>query len=133
MDTSNVFSGIYNNMPDILAHPERYTDKVTHFSAGGLGACAYQEYITAAELARCWQHEEYRSGCPKCGETAYITRWAGHTNAGGYWQMKSFCPRCGKEDNDSSCRHTTPKGEDIHWKRMRDIVKEVQETIKNNQ
>ena len=119
------FSEIYTNISAILAHPEQYTDNVTHFSAGGHGACAYQEDITAAELAMCWQHEEYQHRCPVCGETAYITLWAGHATGGGYWQIKSYCPHCGHENNGRYCGYTNLKGEPIRWTRMRDILKEV--------
>lgn len=62
------FSMLYENMPSILAKPELYAVKITHFSAGGLGACAYGQNITIAELVRCWQHQEYQTECPHCGK-----------------------------------------------------------------
>ena len=103
-------------MQDILWHPEQNKEIVTHFSAGGFGACAYQAEITVAELVSCWQHEEYQAKCPYCGETAYIIRWAGKVNDGCFWDIRSFCPHCGKEHHAGMCGYKNIKGEDIHYK-----------------
>jgi hypothetical protein len=131
MDTTNVFSEIYSNMSDILAHPERYTDKVTGFSAGGHGAKAYGDNVTAAELVGCWQHEEYNIGCPICESAANITFWAGNCASGGYWQIRAYCPQCGKEINYH--RSSYPFADiKTHWTKMKEILDEVRENIKNN-
>lgn len=76
-----------------LAHPEDYPQAVTTFGAGGLGA-GFSRPVSAATLARCWEVPQFRVACRHCGEDAYIYRFAGHTNAGGYWCMEAYCPRC---------------------------------------
>ena len=91
------FSEVYEHRAEILAHPEEYDSIITHFSAGGLGACAYSRNISIATLVRCWEHPEYRISCPECGGEALITMFAGAVNSGGYWALKCFCPTCGKE------------------------------------
>ena len=91
------FSEVYEHRAEILAHPEEYDSIITHFSAGGLGACAYGRNISIATLVRCWEHPEFRISCPECGGEALITMFAGAVNSGGYWALKCFCPTCGKE------------------------------------
>ncbi|MBR0116143.1 MAG: hypothetical protein IJM04_02555 [Prevotella sp.] len=91
------FSEVYEHRADILAHPEEYDSIITHFSAGGLGACAYSRNISIATLVRCWEHPEFRISCPECGGEALITMFAGAVNSGGYWALRCFCPTCGKE------------------------------------
>ena len=91
------FSSLYENIRIVLGKPTIYEEKITHFSAGGLGACAYSDDISIGELAKCWQHEEYHIKCQHCGEVAYITLWAGSVGCGGYWEIKAYCPHCGKE------------------------------------
>ena len=91
------FSEVYEHRTDILAHPEEYDSIITHFSAGGLGVCAYGRNISIATLVRCWEHTEYRILCPECGGEALITMFAGAVNSGGYWALRCFCPTCGKE------------------------------------
>ncbi len=91
------FSEVYEHRAEILAHPEEYDSIITHFSAGGLGACAYSRNISIATLVRCWEHPEFRISCPECGGEALITMFAGAVNSGGYWALKCFCPTCGKE------------------------------------
>ena len=91
------FSEVYEHRTEILAHPEEYDSIITHFSAGGLGVCAYGRNISIATLVRCWEHTEYRILCPECGGEALITMFAGAVNSGGYWALRCFCPTCGKE------------------------------------
>ena len=57
------FSSLYENYQIVLGKPTIYAEKITHFSAGGLGACAYSDDISIGELAKCWQHEEYHIKC----------------------------------------------------------------------
>ena len=90
------FSEVYKHRADILAHPEEYDSIITHFSAGGLGGCAYGRNISIATLVRCWEHPEFRISCPECDEEALITMFAGSVNSGGYWVLRCFCPTCGK-------------------------------------
>ena len=129
MEEKIPFSVLYENMQAILDKPKLYSVKVTCFSAGGLGACAYSQPITIAELVRCWQHEEYQIQCPNCGETAYITQWAGHVNGGGYWEINAYCPHCGKE-------HHFPRAfspathHKIHWTKMRNVLQEERNAMK---
>ena len=124
------FSMLYENMPSILAKPELYAVKITHFSAGGLGACAYGQDITIAELVRCWQHQEYQTECPHCGQVAYITQWAGHVNGGGYWEINAYCPHCGKKHHfpRASSPATHHK---IHWTKIREVLQEERNAIKD--
>ena len=124
------FSLLYENMQAILDKPKLYSVKVTCFSAGGLGACAYGQSITIAELVRCWQHKEYQIQCPNCGETAYITQWAGHVNGGGYWEINAYCPHCGESHHFP--RASSPvTHHKIHWTKMRNILQEEKNAIKN--
>ena len=123
------FSELYENMQAILDSPNIYPIEITQFSAGGLGACVYSQSITIAELVRCWQHKEYQIQCPNCGETAYITQWAGHANGGGYWEINACCPHCGK-------KHHLPRASSpathhiIHWTKMRDVLQEERNAMK---
>ena len=129
MEEKIPFSVLYENMQAILDKPMLYFVEITRFSAGGLGACAYSQPITIAELVRCWQHEEYQIQCPNCGETAYITQWAGHVNGGGYWEINAYCPHCGKE-------HHFPRAfspathHKIHWTKMRNVLQEERNAMK---
>lgn len=117
---------LHENMQAVLDNAALYSAEITHFSAGGLGACAYSDDISAGELARCWQHEEYRITCPHCGEKSYITRWAGHVNGGGYREIVLYCPNCDEEKhshlNRFCCR--------TRWLKMREILREEREAIK---
>lgn len=74
---------VFNHRLEILANPADFSQKITHFSAGGLGACAYNKDVTVAELVRCWEFDEFKFVCPKTGETAFIYQFAGHVSAGG--------------------------------------------------
>lgn len=125
MNETIIYSKVFENMQAILEKPALYSAKITHFSAGGLGACAYSDDISIGELVRCWQHEEYQTTCPHCGEKAFITRWAGHVGSGGYWGIDVFYPR--------SKRIKTIRKPDHHagWVEMRDILREERELIKN--
>ena len=124
------FSELYENRQAVLENPANYDEKITHFSAGGLGACAYSDDITVGELARCWQHEEYHIKCPHCKEVAYITCWTGHVGAGGYWVIKGYCPHCGKECRYEKC--TASNACNVHWTTLRKILQEEREAIKNS-
>lgn len=123
------FSSLYENIQIVLEKPTIYAEKITHFSAGGLGACAYSDDISIGELANCWQHEEYHIKCPHCGEVAYITLWAGHVNNGGYWEIKAYCPRCGKEYRYEN--YTAGVACNVHWTTLRSILQEERKAIKN--
>ena len=122
------FSSLYENYQIVLEKPTIYAEKITRFSAGGLGACAYSDDITVGELARSWQHEEYHIKCPHCGAEAYITQWAGKVGSGGYWEIKAYCPHCGKEYRydmyaaGNACR--------VHWTALRKILQEEREAIR---
>lgn len=123
------FSSLYENIQIVLEKPINYAGKITHFSAGGLGACVYSDDISVGELAKCWQHEEYHIKCQHCGEVAYITLWAGHVNGGGYWEIKAYCPHCGKEYRYE--KHTASIACNVHWTTLRSILQEEREAIKN--
>ena len=123
------FSSLHENIQIVLEKPTVYAEKITHFSAGGLGACAYSDDISIGELAKCWQHEEYQIKCQHCGEVAYITLWAGHVNGGGYWEIKAYCPHCGKEyryEKDAAGAFCN-----VHWTTLRSILQEEREAIKS--
>ena len=129
MNEINSFSELHENIKTVLENPANYADKITRFSAGGLGACAYSDDITVGELARCWQHTEYRIKCLHCKEDAYITFWAGKVNSGGYWEIKAYCPHCGKE-----CRYDMSAAGNacrVHWTALRKILQEEREFVKN--
>lgn len=132
MDKDYSFSTLYRNRKNILENPERYYCQVTHFSADGFGACAYKADITAAELVSCWRHKDYQTKCPYCGEVAYITRWAGKVNDGCFWDIRSFCPHCGKEHHASMCGHKNIKGDDIHYRQMMEIAQSVRNELEQN-
>lgn len=125
MSETIIYSKVFENMQAILVKPALYSAKITRFVAGGLGACAYSDDISIAELVRCWQHEEYQTTCPDCGEKAYIIYWAGSVNGGGYKEIVLYCPSCGEEKhsplNRFGCR--------AHWLEMRDILREERELI----
>lgn len=123
------FSSLYENNQIVLENLTIYAKKITHFSAGGLGACAYSDDISIGELAKCWQHEEYHIKCPLCGEVAYIILWAGHVNGGGYWEIKAYCPHCGKEYRYE--KNKADKACDVHWTTLRNILLEEKKAIKN--
>lgn len=123
------FSALYENFQTILEKPTNYAEEITHFSAGGLGACAYSDHITIGELAKCWQHEEYHIKCLNCRKDAYITQWAGHVNGGGYWEIKAYCPCCGKEYRYE--KYTASMACNVHWTTLRNILQEERKPIKN--
>ena len=58
MNKKETFSTLYANMQNVLEHPEQYTEVVTGFLSGGLGACVYRQGIKAAEIVGCWQFKE---------------------------------------------------------------------------
>ena len=115
----------YTNMTDILEHPEQYTEPITHFSAGGLGACVYRHEVSAAELVRCWQHKKYQVDCPCCKSVAYVYHWAGHINGGGYCNVGAYCPHCLTKYNISGIGHA-------HWTKMRETSEKVAKELSNN-
>lgn len=128
MNKKETFSKLYANRQNVLEHPEQYTEVVTEFLSGGLGACVYDQGIKAAELVGCWQFKEYRIACPTCGEMAYITLWAGSINSGGYWEIQAYCPHC--DALHQYHRYTKPIAwHDTNWTTMRDIVKEVKAAL----
>lgn len=122
-------SALYGNVKLVLENPANYTEKIARFSAGGLGACVYSDDITAGELARCWQHEEYRIKCLHCKENAYITFWAGNVGNGGYWEIKAYCPYCGKEHRYE--KYTASASYNVHWITLRNILNDEREAMKN--
>ena len=117
---------VFRNREAILAHPERYGRIITHFSAGGLGACVYKREVSISQLARCWQHVEYRYKCRECGHEAYIYFFAGHVNGGGYWQIIVYCPEC-----DCGYSFSRPKGLN-HWTVLKEIFNQEASTINND-
>lgn len=131
MDKKETFSKLYANRQTVLEHPEQYTEVVTRFVAGGLGACVYDQGIKAACLVGCWQFKEYRIACPTCGEMAYVTMWAGSICSGGYWEIQAYCPHCNAMHQYH--RYTEPIARhDTHWTLMRDIVKEVKSALESH-
>ncbi len=127
-DKKKTIEEIYQRRLEILSNPTVYTQKITEFSAGGLGGYAYGKYVSVAELAHCWEFDEFKFLCSECGETAYIYQFAGHVNGGGYWELNAFCPKCHKHLHFSR-RDSNPVK--IHWsalKRITDTVsKQIQE------
>lgn len=129
MKEKTSYASVYEDMQDILEKPELYDEVITEFSAGGLGGCAMQHKITIAELVRCWSHPEYHTLCHSCGKIAYITKWAGHVNGSGYWEIQAYCPHCRK--NNHYYRNIMPVAiHFVHWTKMRDIEKEEKDFIK---
>ena len=117
---------VYKMRLEILNNPTDFSQRITHFGAGGLGACAYGKYITIAELVRCWEHNEFRFKCSTCKENAYIYQFAGHVNGGGYWEIKAYCPKCDKHI------HYTRKGicpVSVHWSSLKNIADAVSRQI----
>ena len=121
-EKKKVIEDSYQRRSDILSYPTVFTQKVTHFSAGGLGACAYSKDVNVAELVRCWEFDEFKFSCPECGETAYTYQFAGHTNAGGYWELTAFCPKCHKHLHYSR-RDLNPV--EINWT----VLKRIADTV----
>ena len=107
---------VYQNREMVLAHPEQFGRIVTKFVAGGLGALGQRD-VTIAELARCWQHDEFRYKCPDCGHETVIYFFAGRVNSGGYWEIRVYCPEC-----DCGYSIRDPQGL-RNWTVMRDILK----------
>ena len=130
MNKKETFSKLYANRQNVLEHPEEYTEVVTEFLSGGLGACVYRQEIKAAEIVGCWQFKEYRIACPTCGEMAYITLWAGSINSGGYWEIQAYCPHC--DALHQYHKYTKPIAwHDTNWTTMRDIVQEVKAALES--
>ena len=50
MSEINTFSALYENLQAVLENPANYKEKITRFSAGGLGACGYSDDITLENL-----------------------------------------------------------------------------------
>ena len=129
MNEIATFSSLYENIQMVLGKPTIYEEKITHFSAGGLGATVYSDDISIGELAKCWQYEEYHIKCRHCGEVAYITQWAGHANSEGYWVIQAYCPHCGKEYRYE--QHTASRACKVHWTTLKNILQEEREAIQN--
>ena len=110
------FSEVYEHRAEILAHPEEYNSNITHFSAGGHGACAYGRNISIATLVRCWERPEYRISCMKCGGEALVTMFAGNAASGGYWALRCYCPTCKEVYSFQNMRH--------HWSTLARIAYE---------
>lgn len=117
---------IYKRRLEILSNPTAFTQKITEFSAGGLGGCAYGKYVSIAELARLWEYDEFKFICPECGEKAYIYQFAGHVNGGGYWELTAFCPKCHKHLHYSRRDYNPVK---IHWSALKSIATVVSRQI----
>ena len=107
---------------EILANPADFSQKITHFSAGGLGACAYNKDVTVAELVRCWEFDEFKFVCPESGETAFIYQFAGHVGSGGYWELSAYCPASGKHLHYGS-KNSNPVS--VHWSTLKGIADPV--------
>ena len=95
-DKQLTIEDVYQRRLEILSSPLSFMQKITQFSAGGLGATAYYKVVSVAELVRCWEYDEFKFVCPKCGATAYIYQFAGRVGAGGYWELTAYCPKCSK-------------------------------------
>lgn len=119
---------VFNHRLEILANPTEFAQKITHFSAGGLGACVYNKDVTVAELVRCWEFDEFKFVCPESGETAFIYQFAGHVSAGGYWELTAYCPASGKHQHYGS-RDANPVH--VHWSTLKSIADPVSRQIKN--
>ena len=119
---------VFNHRLEILANPADFSQKITHFSAGGLGACAYNKYVTVAELVRCWEFDEFKFVCPESGETAFIYQFAGHVGQGGYWELTAYCPASGKHLHYGS-KNANPVR--IHWSILKGIAAPVSRQIQN--
>ena len=117
---------IYKRRLEILSNPTAFTQIITEFSAGGLGGCAYGKYVSIAELARLWEYDEFKFICHECGEKAYIYKFAGHVNGGGYWELTAFCPKCHKHLHYSR-RDSNPVK--IHWSALKSIATVVSRQI----
>ena len=113
---------VYSKRLEILSNPAAFQQMITHFSAGGLGACAYNKYVTVAQLARCWEYDEFTFACPECGETAYIYQFAGHVNGGGYWELNAYCPHCNKRLHYSRKDLNPVK---VHWSALKRIAEAI--------
>ena len=130
MNKTITFSTLYDNYQIILKNPSLYTEIITNFFAGGLGACASSDDISVGELAKCWQHEEYHIKCQHCKNVAYITQWAGHVGSGGYWSIHAYCPHCGKEYRYLKSRATDVVC--VDWTDLKNILQEERKAIKND-
>jgi hypothetical protein len=117
---------VYRNREMVLAHPEQFSQIITQFSAGGLGACAYKRDVSISQLAQCWQRSEYRCKCPECGHESIIYYFAGHVNGGGYWEICAYCPEC-----DCGYSSRFPQGLP-HWTVLKDIFKETAQKTDSN-
>lgn len=119
---------VFNHRLEILANPADFSQKITHFSAGGLGVCAYNKDVTVAELVRCWEYDEFKFVCPKSGETAFIYQFAGHVGAGGYWELNAYCPASGKHLHYGR-KNANPVS--VHWSILKGIADPVSRQIQN--
>ena len=117
---------VYRNREMILAHPEQYGRIITRFSAGGLGACAYEREVSISQLVQCWQQAEFRFKCLNCGHEAYIYHFAGHVNGGGYWEICAYCPEC-----DCGYSSRFPQGLP-HWTVLKNIFQETAQKTDSN-
>ena len=127
VESEMTIENVFNHRLEILANPVDFSQKITHFSAGGLGACAYNKYVTIAELVRCWEYDEFQFVCPESGETAFIYQFAGHVG-GGYWEINAYCPTSGKHLHYGS-RNTCPVR--VNWKKLKSIADPVIRHIQN--
>ena len=119
---------IFNHRLEILANPADFSQKITHFSAGGLGACVYNTDVTVAELVRCWEFDEFKFVCPESGETAFIYQFAGHVGSGGYWELTAYCPVSGKHLHYGS-KNANPVS--VHWSTLKGIADPVSRQIQS--
>lgn len=129
MNEISTFSALHENMQTVLENSALHTEKITSFSAGGLGAVAFHDDVTLGELARCWQHDEYHIKCSRCKKEAYITHWAARLGSGGYWEVNAYCPHCGKELRYG--KYSASVSCSVHWTTLRKILLEEKEAIKN--
>lgn len=118
----------FNHRLEILADPADFSQKITHFSAGGLGACVYNKDVTVAELVRCWEYDEFKFVCPESGETAFIYQFAGHVGSGRYWELTAYCPGNGKHLHYGS-KDANPVS--VGWSTLKGIADPVNRQIQN--
>lgn len=96
------YQPLFDKRDEILEHPERYGETITTFSRtrvkdGFVTLPVWIKDVTVAELAQCWQREEYKTTCEECGGEAYIAGWNGLYKMGRFGVFQSLtecCPTC---------------------------------------
>ena len=100
--SSAEYQPLFDKRDEILEHPERYGETITTFTRtrvkdGFITLPVWIKDVTVAELAQCWQREEYKTTCEECGGEAYIAGWNGLYKMGRFGVFLSLiecCPTC---------------------------------------